>query len=348
MFFKKNIYGGKYRNLSLKKSLFIILEFHATDNKVVKTKFFMRNSMLDIINNLDHRHMKWILNSVTLMSIVIFSYTNSNATQTTMSEKGTFKSGYASVNGLNMYYEIHGTGGMPLVLIHGGGSTIETTFGHILPMLSNYTKVIAVELQAHGRTSDRNGPVTFEQDADDVTALLQYLKIEKANFFGFSNGGSTAMQIAIRHPSLVNKLVIASAFCKRDGMIPGFFGNMEKASLDNMPAPLKTAYLQVAPNKDLLQVMHDKDAARMVQFRDWKDEDLQSIKAETLFIVGDRDVVTTEHTLFMSQLVPHGRLLVIPGVHGSFVGEVCAARRGSKIPELTVTLIEEFLNNGTF
>lgn len=262
-----------------------------------------------------------------------------------MNEKGTFKNGYASVNGLKMYYEIHGVGGMPLVLIHGGGSTIETTFGHILPMLANYRKVIAVELQAHGRTSDRNGPVSFEQDADDVAGLLQYLKIEKADFLGFSNGGNTAMQIGIRYPELVNKLIVASSFYKKDGLMPGFFDNMEKASLDNMPAPLKKAYLQLAADKEHLEVMHDKDKERMLRFKDWSDEDLRSIKAGTLIIIGDKDIVTPGHAAKMARVIPKARLMILPGEHGSFIGEICASKKGSKIPEMTVAVIEEFLND---
>src|SRR5689334_14018718 len=114
---------------------------------------------------------------------------------------------YAQVNGLNMYYEIHGTAGQPLVLVHGGGSTIYTTFGKLLPILSKTHKVIAVELQAHGHTKDVDRAFSFEQDADDIAALLQQLHIPKASIFGFSNGGSTAMQVAIRHPELVEKLV---------------------------------------------------------------------------------------------------------------------------------------------
>src|SRR3982751_5324350 len=144
-------------------------------------------------------------------------------------------SGHAPVNGINMYYEIHGDGGVPLVLIHGGGSTIETTFGSVLPMFALKGKVIAMELQAHGHTSDRNAPESFQQDADDVAALLQYLKIDRANFFGFSNGGSTAMQIAIRHPEVVNKIVVASAAYKRSGFFDGFFEMMSKGTLKDMP-----------------------------------------------------------------------------------------------------------------
>ena len=128
-----------------------------------------------------------------------------------MKESTLIKSGYSDVNGIKMYYETHGNKGDILVLIHGGGSTIGTTFGKILPLLAGDYHVIAVELQAHGRTSDRNSPESFEQDADDVAGLLHNLQISKASFFGFSNGGNTAMQIAVRHPEIVNKLIIASA-----------------------------------------------------------------------------------------------------------------------------------------
>jgi len=160
-------------------------------------------------------------NTVTIALVVGISSTTSSLTF------GQDSNGYALVNGIRMYYEIHGSGGMPLVLIHGGGSTIETTFGTILPLLARYGKVIAVELQAHGRTSDRDSAVSFEQDADDVAGLLIYLNIGKADIFGFSNGGNTAMQIAIRHPDLVNRLVIVSSFFKRNGLISGFFESMQ-------------------------------------------------------------------------------------------------------------------------
>src|SRR5262245_28562802 len=136
---------------------------------------------------------------------------------------------YAAVNELKLYYEIHGRG-RPLVLIHGGGSTIESTFGRILPDLAKTHQVIAVELQAHGHTLDIDRPLSFEQDADDVAALLKQLKVEKADIMGFSNGGTTALQIGIRHPELVNKLVLLSAAYKRRGMRSGFFEGFQGAS----------------------------------------------------------------------------------------------------------------------
>jgi pimeloyl-ACP methyl ester carboxylesterase len=267
-----------------------------------------------------------------------------------MSEKSEIKpvrydSGYAPVNGLRMYYEIHGEG-TPLVLIHGGGSTIQTSFSKILPLLAQHYKVIAVELQAHGHTNDRDKPESFEQDADDVAGLLQYLKLNKAHFLGFSNGGNTAMQIAIRHSDLVEKLVIISSFYKRDGMIPGFFEGMQQATFENMPALLKTYYLQINNHQKGLQTMFHKDKERMLHFKDWKDEDLASIKNPSLIIAGDKDVVTPEHTVKMSQIIPGAQLMILPGTHGSFIGEVCAAEAGSKMPETTVTMIREFLDKG--
>lgn len=252
-------------------------------------------------------------------------------------------SGYANVNGLNMYYETYGNGNIPLVLIHGGGSTIQSSFGNIIPLLAGYGKLVAMELQAHGRTSDRNAPESFEQDADDVAALLNYLKIEKANFLGFSNGGTTTLQVAIKHPSIVNKIIVISGGYKREGFIPGFFDGMQNATLDNMPALLKTAYLEVAPDKDKLQVMFEKDRQRMIDFKDMSDTDLQSIKAPALIMVADNDVVTTEHNLKISKLIPGAQLVVLPGVHGAFLGEIITVKKGSRLPAVTATLAMEFL-----
>lgn len=255
----------------------------------------------------------------------------------------TCESGFFTTEGLRMYYEIHGSSGTPLVLIHGGGSTIQTTFGNILPLLARRLKVIAVDLQAHGRSGDRDAPVTFEQDADDVAALVEHLKIDTADFMGFSNGGNTAMQIAIRHPRIVNKLIVASSFYKRDGMLPGFFEGMEHASLESMPEPLKLAYLQVAPNKDNLQVMHDKDKQRMLRFKDWTEELLAFIKVPTLLITADRDIIRPEHAVDMLHKIHDAKLMILPGTHGSYIGEICTAIKGSRIPEMTCEVIEEFL-----
>ncbi len=254
-----------------------------------------------------------------------------------------FESGYAPANGLELYYEIHGEG-KPLVLIHGGGSTIQTTFGNILPLLAGKYKLIAVELQAHGHTKDRDTPESFAQDAADVAALLRYLKIHKASFFGFSNGGQTTMQIGISHPQMVDKLIIVSAFYRREGAMKGFFESMERATIDDMPSFYKEAYLKITNDPAGLQRMFEKDRARMVSFKDWSDDDIASIKAPTLIIAGDKDVVTPEHVLQMAGKIEGSELMILPGNHGSFIGEAMTTKQGSKIPALTAAVIEEFLD----
>jgi pimeloyl-ACP methyl ester carboxylesterase len=220
---------------------------------------------------------------------------------------------YADVNGLHMYYEIHGSGGTPLVLLHGGGSTIETSFGRVLPALAAKRQVIAFEQQGHGHTADRDRPFDFEQSADDTAALLRSLKVESADFFGYSNGGSIALQVAIRHPRLVRKLVVASAMFKRDGMYPWFWDSMQHASLDSMPAELKEAYRATSPHPERLQSFHDKSVRRMLDFKDWPDEVIRGITAPTMVLVGDQDVVRPEHAVEMFRLLPHGALAVLAG-----------------------------------
>jgi pimeloyl-ACP methyl ester carboxylesterase len=250
---------------------------------------------------------------------------------------------YAAVNGLKMYYEIRGSG-KSLVLLHGGGSTIESTFGRIMPKLAKTHQVIAVELQAHGHTADIDRPLSFEQDADDVAALLKQLRIEKADVFGFSNGGMSALQIAIRHPKLVNKLILASTPYKRDGMQVGFWEGLQHASIKDMPQPLADAYLKANPDPKGLQAMFDRDRVRMLAFKDFNDSDLRAIQAPALIIDGDADVVRAEHALSLSHLLPHARLAILPGGHGDYIGEICAPDKSSKMPDWVASMIEEFLS----
>lgn len=254
-----------------------------------------------------------------------------------------FESGYATVNGLKMYYEFHGSHGNYLVLIHGGGSTIGTSFGKVLPMLANDHRVIAVELQAHGHTADRDAPESFEQDADDVAALLHHLHIAKASFLGFSNGGNTALQIAVRHPELVDKLILASTFYQREGLPPGFLDGMQKATLNDMPKVLRDAFLKINPDSGKLMNMFNKDRNRMLHFRDWNDEMLRSVKAPALLINGDRDVILPEHAVKMSKLLPNSRLMLLPGGHGAYLGAAESPGASTDIIELTVAVINDFL-----
>ena len=253
-------------------------------------------------------------------------------------------SGYAQVNGLRMYYELHGDGGTPLVLIHGGGSTIGTNFGRVLPLLSRSRRVIAVEVQAHGHTRDIDRPFTFEQDADDVAALLDSLHVPKADILGFSNGGTTALQIAIRHPDKVNRLVIASSNYRRDGMQEGFWEFMEKGTYDDMPKPYEVAYLKINPSQAGVHAMQERDAKRMLAFKDIPDESIKAIGAPTLVVDGDHDVVRVEHAVALSRLLPHARLAILPGTHGEYLGEIMTPDVSDRRVAIFVDLISEFLD----
>ena len=253
------------------------------------------------------------------------------------------RTGYSEVYGLKMYYEIYGEGN-PLVLIHGGGSTIQTSFGKVIPLFAINRKVIAVELQAHGRTNDRNSDLSFEQDADDVATLLKNLDIDKADFFGFSNGGTTTLQIAIRHPHMVNKIVLGSALAKRNGVPDWFWDFMKGARLENMPGLLKEAYLKLVADPNGLQNMHDRDAKRMVHFKDIPDHLITSIKSPALIIIGDKDVITPEHALQLHHQISNSDLAIIPGIHGEYMGEITTLKPDTKDSEFVVPMIEKFLN----
>ncbi|WP_212003815.1 alpha/beta fold hydrolase [Chitinophaga sp. HK235] len=251
-------------------------------------------------------------------------------------------SGYATVNGIKMYYEIHGQGS-PLVLIHGGGSTLRTNYGSVLNDFASHHQVIAVDLQGHGHTEGRPGNITFEQDADDVAALLKTLHIPQADIIGFSNGGSTTMQIAIRHPEVVRSVVIISAFYKREGLPAAFWKNMEQADFSYMPQVYKDAFMAVRHDQKALLAMFNQDRERVVHFKDWSDDAIRSIKVPAFVIISDQDVVQPEHAAAMYRLLPKGRLAIMPGAHGEFLGEAFTGKPGSKMPQLSVAMIEEFL-----
>jgi pimeloyl-ACP methyl ester carboxylesterase len=254
------------------------------------------------------------------------------------------QTGYAPVNGLNLYYEVVGEGEPPLVLIHGGGSTIESNWARILPMLAKSHRVVAFEEQGHGRTKAIDRPFTFDNTADDVAALLDYLQIDKADLFGFSNGGMIALRVAKRHPQKVRKLIVASAPYRRDGMMQGFWDGMRNASLAQMPQALKMADQKVNPDPKHLEALFQQDKQRMLAFKDMPDKDLESIAAPALVMLGDHDVVTPEHALKMSRLLPHARLAILPGTHGSYLGEAASSEGASSdIPDATVIIVEEFL-----
>jgi pimeloyl-ACP methyl ester carboxylesterase len=239
------------------------------------------------------------------------------AAESTMNASASMKTGYAPVNGLELYYEIHGTarpGQVPLVLLHGGGDTIGTSFGALLPVLARERQVIAFEQQGFGHTADiAERPFTFEQSADDTVALLDFLKVARADLLGFSNGGTIALQAAIRHPGRVRRMVAISALFSRAGAEPQFWESFDHVTLDVMPKELRDAYLAVAPRPENLQSFFDKCVQRMKGFKDIPETQIRGIAAPTLVICGDKDVVRPEHAVALFRLLPHARVAIVPG-----------------------------------
>jgi pimeloyl-ACP methyl ester carboxylesterase len=233
--------------------------------------------------------------------------------------------GYVSVNGLEMYYEIHGTG-EPLVLLHGAFSAIGTSFGEVLPSLAESRQVIAFEMQAHGRTADIDRPLSYEQMADDTAAALRQLGIEKADFFGYSMGAFIALHVAIRHPEVVRKLVFASATYDLGGVHPGLLDGLAEMKPEMMHGSMwHEEYTRIAPHPEDFPTLFAKKTQMDRNVEDVPSEVIESIEAPTLIIIGDSDLVRPEHAVEMFRLLgggvfgdtpaglPKSQLAVLPG-----------------------------------
>jgi pimeloyl-ACP methyl ester carboxylesterase len=235
------------------------------------------------------------------------------------------RTGYAPVNGLRMYYEVHGSGGTPLLLLHGGLFDIEQQFGELIPGLAANRQVIAADFQGHGRTNDIDRPLRSADLASDVVGLLQHLDVPKADVFGFSVGGATALHLAIRHPELVRKLIVSSASFHPDGDRPENSEAVGELTVDMIAGtPMEQHYRAKSPHPDRLQALLDKLGTFDEGFAGWSDADIEGIAAPTLITVGDCDAVTLSHAVRFLQLrggdvngdftgVPSSQLAVFPG-----------------------------------
>ena len=179
--------------------------------------------------------------------------------------------GYALVNGLNMYYEIHGVG-EPLILLHGGLG-LTSMFGDVLPALAEDLQVIAVDLQAHGRTADIDRPLSYELMGDDIAALIKHLGLAGADLMGYSLGGGVALRTAIQHPELVRKLVIVSTPFSQDGWYPEVVASMAQmngtAAEFMKESPMYQEYTRVAPRPEDFPVLLDKIGDMLRHRYDW-------------------------------------------------------------------------------
>src|SRR5579864_2727267 len=217
-------------------------------------------------------------------------------------------SGHAPVNGLQMYYEIHGQG-QPLILIHGGlGSS--GMFDAILPELSKGHKVIAVDLQAHGRTADLDRPLSYQAMADDIAELIRYLGMPGADVMGYSVGGEVALRTAIQHPDVVRKLVIVSATYRRDGWYPEIItgeSQLNAQIAEQMKGtPIYQSYAQIAPHPQDWPTLCTKLGNMFRQDYDWSD-DVAKIKLPVLLAFGDADAVRTASAAQFFELLGGGQ-----------------------------------------
>jgi pimeloyl-ACP methyl ester carboxylesterase len=241
---------------------------------------------------------------------------------------------YASVNGLKLYYEAHGSG-RPLVLLHGGLMTIGLTFGPLLEPLAAGRQVIAVELQGHGHTADTDRAMTIDALAGDVVALLDQLGIAQADLFGFSLGGLVAYAVALDAPARVGQLIVASADAHRP---PG----RESAPIaeDRLPtqadfAAMRAAHAAAAPDPAQFEQTVAKTTAMVHDVPGRTAEELRSLRAPTLLIFGDRDFSPLPDALELFELLPDAQLAILPGT--THVG---VTRRTSEL----LPLITRFLD----
>jgi pimeloyl-ACP methyl ester carboxylesterase len=211
------------------------------------------------------------------------------------------------------------------VLLHGAFSAIGTSFGALLPGLAQSRQVIALDMQAHGRTADIDRPLSLEQMADDVAAVLQYLGIERADIFGYSMGAGVALWTALRHPEVVRKLVLASVTFNMSGMHPGLmdgFADMKPEMMHG--SPWHDEYLRIAPRPDDFATLFAKKTQMDSKIQDIPAESIAAIQAPTLLIIGDSDIVRPEHAVEMFRLLgggvagdmaglPNSQLAVLPG-----------------------------------
>lgn len=257
------------------------------------------------------------------------------------------QTGYAPVNGLKMYYELHGAGGTPLLLLHGGLFNIDLQFGPVVQGFADSRQVIAVDFQAHGHTGDIDRPLTTANLESDVVGLLRYLNVERVDVFGYSIGGAVATELAVRHPQLVRKIVVSSSSFSREGDRSESEAAIDEITVDMIAgSPMEQEYLAKSPNPEGLQVLLDKLGRFDHDFEGWSEAEIEGIAAPTLITVGDCDAVRLDHAVRFLQLrggdvngdlagVPASQLAVLPGTTHFF---------GLSRPSLVLELVVPFLD----
>ncbi|MEU5691789.1 alpha/beta hydrolase [Actinosynnema sp. NPDC020468] len=227
------------------------------------------------------------------------------------------RGGYADVNGLHLYYELHGEGS-PLVLLHGGMLTVDLAFAELIPTLARTHLVIAPEQQGHGRTADVERPITPATLASDVVALLDHLGVDRAHVLGHSMGGEVALELAVSHPTRVRSVVPMSVTVRPEGLHEDLTDPSRYATSTRMPtaqdfAEFRDAYLRLSPHPERFDAFMASLSASNAVPQGWSDEQLAAVTAPVLVVQGDHDFVTVEHAGLMQRLIPGARLAVLPG-----------------------------------
>jgi pimeloyl-ACP methyl ester carboxylesterase len=214
---------------------------------------------------------------------------------------------YAKVNGLNLYYEIHGTG-RPMILLHGGLGSGEM-FAPILPLLTKSHKVITVDLQGHGRTADIDRPIDVRLMADDIAALIDYLKLDKPDVVGHSLGGGVALQVGLKYPDKIRRLVVGSANIRRDAIPAEMLAQQEQVNAGAMEfmkqTPMYQDYVRVAPRPEDFPRLLDKMGQSMAKDFDFSEE-VRNLKVPTLIVAADADMAPPSHYVEVFNLLDGG------------------------------------------
>jgi pimeloyl-ACP methyl ester carboxylesterase len=252
---------------------------------------------------------------------------------------------YAPVNGLNLYFEQYGdpAAARPLALLHGGVLSIGLSFGTLIAPLAEHRRIIAVDLQGHGRTDDPGREMTLPALADDIAALLDRLGVAEADFFGLSLGAFTALELAVTHPARVGRAVLGAIPYRPDGYLPEVHPKTFRPDSDRMPtaadfAEWKAEYERTAPHPEAFAETAAKAAALVGAVTGWSAAQLGALRRPVLVLIGDRDFVKIPHAAEMAELIPDAGLAVLPRT--SHV-DLCRARRPAQILAAVLPFLTE-------
>jgi len=256
------------------------------------------------------------------------------------------ESGYADVNGLKMYYEVHGQG-QPIVLVHGSFMNIPMNWAHVIPSLSRSRQVIVAEMQGHGRTRDVARELSYEGMADDVAGLLAHLKIASADVLGYSMGGAVAYQVAIRHPERVRRVVILSGVYAHDGWWPDAEASFATMTADLFKGtPIEQQYLEFGNDPAHFADFIKKVLSVDLKPYDWSDE-AKAIAAPLFIILGDVDGVRYEHALELFRAKGGGKMGDMHGLPKSRLAIIPATTHGGMLQRASwwVPMVDDFLDS---